>query len=183
MQKIKEEIAWEGKFIKVVKIHFRTEEGKDFIWEAVMRKNNQKIIAIFAVTKDNELILTKQFRLPQNSYIVELPAGLTDKPDESFEDVARRELLEETGFRADEAVFIHEGPFNSGLNDDILAVYFCPKAILNDVKVRGDDTEEIEVIKVPIDKLVDFCTLKHADFKVDIKILGTMMILREWGLL
>jgi ADP-ribose pyrophosphatase len=54
-------------------------------------------VAVFALTGDNKVILTKQYRHPMRKIIVDLPAGGIDK-GETPEQAALRELEEETGF-------------------------------------------------------------------------------------
>lgn len=49
-------------------------------------------------------LVISQYRPPLNAFSIEFPAGLID-PQETPEDAARRELLEETGFTASESMF------------------------------------------------------------------------------
>src|ERR1700684_1279519 len=51
------------------------------------------------VDKKNRILLVKQYRLPAEQYLWELPAGRLDK-DETPLQAAKRELAEETGYRA-----------------------------------------------------------------------------------
>ena len=54
---------------------------------------------IIALTANNELVLEKQFRYPVGQVLLEFPAGKLD-PKETDLDCAKRELLEETGYVA-----------------------------------------------------------------------------------
>ena len=47
----------------------------------------------------NRILLVRQYRLPARRYLWELPAGRVD-PGETLLQTARRELVEETGYRA-----------------------------------------------------------------------------------
>jgi len=62
-------------------------QGKDFV-------------VIVAVTRQNQILLVRQYRPPVAAVTLELPAGHID-PGETPEQAARRELLEETGHEAD----------------------------------------------------------------------------------
>ena len=62
-------------------------EGKDFV-------------VIVAVTRDNRILLVRQYRPPVAEVTLELPAGHIE-PGETPEQAARRELREETGHEAD----------------------------------------------------------------------------------
>jgi len=179
----REEIVFDGSFIRVSKIHFIGKTGKACVWETVRRKTFGNIVAIFALTKNKEVLLEKTFRVPMNQYIVELPAGLMDKDGETPEEVIQRELREETGYETKNGVTrILEGPFNSGLISDEMIVFFA-----DNVEKVGEpmleDAEDIEVMTVPLDALVDFCAASHSGFLVDIKILNVLPVLEKRGLL
>ena len=122
----------------------------------------------------------RQFRFPLEKDIVELPVGLMDKPGESSEEAARRELLEETGYEAKKFIFASRGYFNQGLTNSEIFFYFAPDATFAGFdNVSSDDSEEIKVVKVPLKKLADFCLKKHKNFVVDLKILNALKILEE----
>jgi ADP-ribose pyrophosphatase len=54
---------------------------------------------MMAVDAKNRVMLVKQYRLPANQFLWELPAGKADE-GETVLQAARRELIEETGLRA-----------------------------------------------------------------------------------
>jgi len=54
---------------------------------------------MMALDRDQRILLVKQFRLPAEAYLWELPAGRLD-PGESPLQAAKRELREETGYQA-----------------------------------------------------------------------------------
>ncbi len=54
---------------------------------------------MMAVDDKRRILLVRQYRLPARAYLWELPAGKLD-PGEKALQAARRELIEETGYRA-----------------------------------------------------------------------------------
>jgi 8-oxo-dGDP phosphatase len=57
-------------------------------------------VAILALDDANRVLMIRQYRHPVRRMLWEIPAGLRDKPGEDPLTGARRELLEETGYRA-----------------------------------------------------------------------------------
>ncbi len=60
---------------------------------------------VFALTKDNEVIIVKQFRPGPEKIMLEIPAGSVDK-GEKFIESAKRELLEETGYKSNDVEYV-----------------------------------------------------------------------------
>ena len=54
---------------------------------------------MMAVDDRGRIMLVRQYRLPANDYLWELPAGKVDKGEKPLQ-TAKRELIEETGLRA-----------------------------------------------------------------------------------
>ena len=66
----------------------------------VLRENDGDTVAVLAITDDGRIPLVEQFRIPNHSWTLELPAGHAVTKDERPLDVARRKLREEAGFEA-----------------------------------------------------------------------------------
>jgi ADP-ribose pyrophosphatase len=67
------------------------------IKRAVVRHRGSAVM--MAVDDKKRILLVRQYRLPAGKYLWELPAGSVD-PGEKPLQTARRELIEETGYRA-----------------------------------------------------------------------------------
>ena len=57
-------------------------------------------VAVVPLLPDGRVIVERQFRYPVQKVLWEIPAGKLDAPDEDPLSAAKRELKEETGFRA-----------------------------------------------------------------------------------
>jgi ADP-ribose pyrophosphatase len=175
---LEKKTIWEGKFLRFVLTTYIDSYGAIREWESFERVNCKGIVAIMAVTDDKEVLLIRQFRPPVNGYVIEFPAGLNDKGD-TLEEAARRELLEETGYSARELFFLTEGVMSSGASGEILTVFFAKGLEFKGIGER-DETEDIEVLKIPIavvyQKLSDF---QSEGNYVDLKILGLIELAKR----
>lgn len=183
MKITKRETVYKGKFIKIVAKHFERENGRKGIWETLERIIPQKkAVVVFALTKDKEVILEKSYRIPFECYVLELPAGLCDKENESEKEVAKRELLEETGYKAKELIRIFCTTGDMALTDLEIVYFFAP-----DVEFIGninkDDAEEIEVVKVPLEQLVDTAINPPQGIKISFDLLSVLPVLRKKDLI
>ena len=118
-------------------------------YEFCARKNISGIVAIVALTDDDEIVLVEQDRPPVGGPVVEIPAGLAgDHGEESLETAARRELLEETGYEADRWELITKTPPSPGMTSEMLT-FFKATGLRRVGPGGGDDSEEIAVHVVP----------------------------------
>ena len=85
---------------------------------------------IVAVTKEGELLLVEEYRVPLHARTVGLPAGISgDEGEESTLQSARRELEEETGYRADSWTYLFAGPSSPGLTTEMVSFYLAEDCI------------------------------------------------------
>ncbi len=148
-------VLGEGKFIRLL-----SENG----WEYIQRVNCQGIAVIIAITEQNELLLVEQYRPAVRNNAIELPAGLIDDGDgkegESGLEAAKRELMEETGYEAQDWRQIFSGPGGAGASSDILTFYMATNAR----KVAdggGGPDEKIAVHAVPMEQVVSWLEEQH----------------------
>jgi ADP-ribose pyrophosphatase len=57
-------------------------------------------VAVLALDDEDRVLMIRQYRHPIGATLWEIPAGLRDVPGEPLVETARRELLEEAGYRA-----------------------------------------------------------------------------------
>lgn len=107
-------------------------------------------VLIFAVNKNNQIIIEKQYRRGLNVFNYELPAGWVDKNEELFE-TAKRELQEETGYSCDPKLSFEIFPQPAFMEMKAYVV-FCQ---LNDLvfNLKPEEDENIEYELISLDKL------------------------------
>jgi ADP-ribose pyrophosphatase len=175
---IKKKILLEGKFLRFLLTTYIDSSGIVREWESFERVNCKGIVVIVPVTDEKEVLLTGQFRPPVNGYVIEFPAGLNEKGD-PLEEAARRELLEETGYYAKEMIYIGEGPLSSGASGEVLTA-FLAKGLEFKGLGRRDETEDIEVLNIPINELYDKLTaLRLEGNLIDLKIYGLLELAKR----
>src|SRR3989344_8336527 len=87
----------ENTYTKIREDEVEFENGKIEKWHVIERHPGSMI---FAMTEKNEVLLVENHAYPWKKDFIELPAGFIDK-NETPEQAAKRELLEETGYEAD----------------------------------------------------------------------------------
>ncbi len=87
----------DGVLLKAFRDKVRLPDDKTSVREWIDHPGASAIVPMF---EDGRTLLVRQFRYPPRRTFLEVPAGKLDEPGEDPEDVARRELEEETGWRA-----------------------------------------------------------------------------------
>jgi ADP-ribose pyrophosphatase len=147
MKSPRRKILGSGKYIRLI------QEGQ---WEFAERAVASGAVAIVAVTDEQELVLVEQHRVPMGGATIELPAGLVgDIAGEATDDwsvIARRELLEETGFRARGMKRLTFGPMSAGFSSETVALYRAT-GLKRIHEGGGVEHESIVVHLVPLDRV------------------------------
>lgn len=162
---------WAGKFLEAIVIHYKNSKDENMQWEAFKRTNCYGIVAVVPITKDGKVIVVKQFRPPTEKYVVEFPAGLNDR-SETLENAARRELIEETGYRAGSLKEITTGPLSAGASTEVLTLYLA-----TELEYLGgqqlDPEEEIEIFHLPFENFYSHVyALENNNTYIDLKLYG-----------
>jgi 8-oxo-dGTP pyrophosphatase MutT (NUDIX family) len=109
-------------------------------------------VLILALTPQEEVVMVRQYRHGTEQVCLELPGGLVDAGDDSPALSARRELLEETGYQADEIVLIGECFPQPAILSNKCFFYLAKNA----AEVQSQDLdsgEDIEILKVPLKEI------------------------------
>jgi len=107
--------------------------------------------AVVPLLDDNTVVMEVQYRHPVGEYLLEIPAG-TLEPGESPLNCAKRELVEETGFRAQELIELGKIHMIPAYSDEEIHVFIAKG--LTPAKQNLDPDEIIEVVTYPLEKAV-----------------------------
>lgn len=110
-------------------------------------------VCVIPVTDDGKVIIERQFRYPINSVITEIPAGKLDSPSENRLSAAKRELLEETGYTADEWIDMGIYYPAAAYSDEKITMYLARGLHKGDQKLDADEFLNVE--EVPLSQLID----------------------------
>ena len=105
--------------------------------------------AVVPLLDDNTVVMELQYRHAVGEYLLEIPAG-TMEPGELPLDCAKRELEEETGFRATRMVELGPVHLLPAYSDEITHVYIARGLI--PARQRLDKDEILEVVHYPFEQ-------------------------------
>jgi 8-oxo-dGTP pyrophosphatase MutT (NUDIX family) len=111
--------------------------------------------AVLCVTAKNEVVLVRQYRHGISEECVELPAGVIE-PEESPLEAAKRELLEETGYVAEDWTPIMSVATEPSRHT-VRAHFFCARGARADRERAPEPSEDIELLELPLAELVPLC--------------------------
>lgn len=97
---------------------------------------------------DPEIVLLRQFRYAAGGEIYEIPAGRPDRDGEPWEEVARRELEEETGWVAGRLRRLNTIYTTPGFTDERIHTFLATD--LSRGRTDRDTDEFVEVVSLPI---------------------------------
>lgn len=184
----------ETKFLSLYDAEYINKKGNEKHWIISSRKSYSTLkeqffqgqegavdaVIIAALHKDNnKLVLIKQFRIPLNDYVYELPAGLLDN-NEKIENAVIRELREETGLalieinyeKSKDKVFL-----SVGMTDESAALVYCTcEGVVSNEYLEDD--ENIEVLLV---SQLDAKELLNTKVKMDVKVFMILTSFVELG--
>lgn len=108
-------------------------------------------VVLIAVDGNENILLVKQFREGIKQSLLELPAGTLELGEQPLK-TAHRELREETGFDANEVSYIGNFyPVPGYCNENLF--FYLAKGLFPS-PLKGEDTDLIELIALPLDKLL-----------------------------
>ena len=152
-------IIYEGAILKLRLDDVMLPDGKQTRREVV---EHSDAVAIVAVDSEENILLVKQFRKPVEEELLEVPAGCVEPGEEPAATVSR-EMREETGYRPNKIKKLGGFYSSPGFCTEYMHVYMATNLVAD--RLHAEDTDDIEVIHVPLDNiegLIDSGALRDA---------------------
>jgi ADP-ribose pyrophosphatase len=141
-------IAYKGKVFSVVTDRVQ-EPGGSINTRDVIRHNGS--IVILAVDesnpKDPEIVFERQYRHAAGRFLIELPAGRVE-PHEAPLAAAKRELIEETGYRAKRWTLLTKYFASPGFLGEWMQIYLARD--IREGTANPEPDEQIEVFRLKL---------------------------------
>jgi ADP-ribose pyrophosphatase len=118
----------------------------------VIRHNGSVVILAVDESRnasDPTVVLERQYRHAVGQYLIELPAGTRD-PGEAPLTAAKREMIEETGYRAKRWKMLLRYYASPGFLAEWMQIYLARDLTLGDAHPELD--EQIEILHMPLSK-------------------------------
>jgi ADP-ribose pyrophosphatase len=164
------EVLVAGKRFRVVRREVQRRDGGSERREMIVHPG---CVVLLPVLDDGQIILIRNHRFTVGRTLWELPAGTLD-PDESPEHCAARELEEETGYRATRLTPLLEFYTAPGISDERAYVFVAEGLVPAQQKL--DDTEQIEVHPLPVDRVMGMVRARDIE---DAKSIAALLFFRN----
>ncbi|HEY1731362.1 MAG TPA: NUDIX hydrolase [Terriglobales bacterium] len=145
-------VVYKGKVFSVTSDKVREPNGVSATRDVIRHSGSIVILAMDETGNEPRVLLERQYRYAAQQYLWELPAGRID-PGESALAGAKRELIEETGYRAKrwkKALTFYASP---GFLDETMTIFLAQDLTLGEAQPEED--ESIECQMIPLSQAVD----------------------------
>lgn len=134
-------------------------------------------VAIVAINAHGEILTIRQYRQPVGAYLVEIPAGLLDSPDEDPLLAAKRELAEEAGYVAKNWSVLVDFFTSPGSSTEAVRIYLAEEVSTMESanSERVDEESEIETKWVTSDTALS--RIKNGHWQSPTLVMGILALI------
>jgi len=143
-------LVYSGKMLQVHEDQVNLPDGTAARREYVVHPGAALILPMF---DDNSVLLERQYRYPVGMHCYELPAGKFEAGEPSLE-TARRELLEETGYVANEWTLLYSTLPCVGYSDERIEFFLARELSFKGASL--DEGEFLETLRLPLAEALEW---------------------------
>ena len=163
-KRLNSEVIYKGRVIKVTKDVVSCPNGETAIREIVHHRGGVGILFKLG----DKFVFEKQYRYAFDDEIIEIPAGKLEEGEIPLP-AAKREMLEETGYRPLEMVFLGEMYPTVGYSNEIISLYYCEKAVKEERHLDSDENIDLFLLSLEeIEQMIDENKIKDIKSIADI---------------
>ena len=166
-------LAYHGRKFGFEVLRLRLPNGAEGEFETIRHPGGAMAVP---VTDDGRFVLVRQYRFPVDGHLLEFPAG-TLEPGEAPKTTIRRELEEETGYRAHRVTPLAQFPLAPGYSDETIHAFVARGLEALDQPPPQDADEDITVECLTAGELV----AAMAEGVVDAKSMAAYALLADAG--
>jgi len=171
---LSEETKFHNPWLTLVEREYKLADGRKTQWHIIQRPD---AVCVFCLTKKGKVVAIRHYRAGIDRIITDLPTGRIDKGETPLQ-AAKRELKEETGFKARK--FIKLGSYAS--NPSATTTTFHAFLALEGTRSHAqdlDESEEIEVKELTLKQLMQ--KIESKEFFDATRIVAVFLALRKLG--
>lgn len=138
-------VSFRGKVFSVSSDRVLEPNGVTAVRDVVRHSGSVVVLAIDDMEAEPRVLLERQYRYPARDYLWEIPAGRIDGKEKPLA-AAKRELREETGYRAEswrKALFFYPSP---GFMDETMTVFLARRLKPGEAQPEKDERIDYELL-------------------------------------
>lgn len=148
-------LVHQGYIWHVVVATFEAPEGELFERDVIRSPGAVGVVPLLFEDGVPTVVFVRQYRGPLDQYVLEIPAGMRDVPDEPLELTAERELIEEAGFSAGRMEYLTSFFSSAGMTDSVLHIYLATELSPVARQLHGPEESHMEVLRLPLAEAVE----------------------------
>jgi ADP-ribose pyrophosphatase len=154
---ISSKLSYKGKVFSVFTDKVLEPSGDTNIRDVIRHNGSVVVLAVDESKnpKDPDIIFERQYRHAAGQFLIELPAGRVE-PGESTLAAAKREMIEETGYRAKRWTLLTKYFASPGFLGEWMQIYLA-RDIREGIS-RPEADENIEVFRLPLSEALALVT-------------------------
>lgn len=150
-QTLEDRLVYEGDYLKLHRATVKLPNGASSYREYLKHPGAVMIMPLF---ENGDVLLERQYRYPMRKVFIEFPAGKKDAGEVPLE-TAKRELLEETGYRAERYTHVTDIHNALAYSDEVIHFYLA-EGLIQAGEQQLDDNEFVQLLRVPLSQLMDW---------------------------
>lgn len=146
---LQQRLLYKGRKFNYEVIKLRLPNGVEGDWECIRHPGGALAVPI---TPDGKFVLVRQYRFAVQGRLLEFPAG-TVEPNEEPSETIKREIEEETGYRANKWHNLGKFALAPGYSDEYIYAFLAQDLEKLATPPQQDDDEDIEVVLMTAEEL------------------------------